>query len=309
MNFFSKQTLFTFAVIICGFAAIFVLSGFLEKNRPVLPAGYEDEDLILQGARLKGFSFGFEGLLADWYWMKSLQYVGNKILNSTQDVSMENLKPLNPRLLYPYLDNATTLDPKFLSAYQYGAVILPAIDNELAIKLSVKGIENNPNEWRLYHYLGYIYWRLENHQKASEIYEQGAQIAGAPDFMRLMAAKLKSEGGSRETARTIYRQMLNDAADISIKQNVEMRLLELDSMDERDAIRMALKEFQKNNNRCANNWQEIFPLLQPNKLPGNRNLRIDKLNNLVDPTGAPYVLDKGNCDVRLDARETKIPVS
>ena len=308
MKFQSKQTLFTFAVIVCGFAGIFVLSGFLEKNRPALPAGYEDEDLVLQGAKLKGFALGFEGLLADWYWMKSLQYVGGKIINSGEDVSMENLKPLNPRLLYPYLDNATTLDPKFTAAYQYGAVVLPAIDNEQAIKLTLKAVKNNPNEYQFYHYLGYIYWRSKQYERAAEIYEQGSHVPNAPDFMQLMAAKMRTEGGSRSTARAIYGQMLNESQDAQTKQNAALRLLELDSLDERDVIRKALRNFQTKNNRCPNHWREILPLLQNEKLPEAKEFRIDNSNNLVDPSGAPYVLDSGNCNVRLDEQKTKIPL-
>ena len=78
----TKQILFALVVIGCGFVAVFALSGFLEKNRSALPAGYEDEDLALQGANLKGYALGSEGLLADWYWMKSLQYIGDKIVKS-----------------------------------------------------------------------------------------------------------------------------------------------------------------------------------------------------------------------------------
>ncbi len=82
MNKNLKQSLLSAALIIGGFLAVFALSDFLEKNRPALPENFADEDLTLQGAKLKGFALGFEGLLADWYWMKSLQYIGDKILNS-----------------------------------------------------------------------------------------------------------------------------------------------------------------------------------------------------------------------------------
>ena len=304
----SRQVLLTAAIIVGGFAAIFVLSGFLERNRPALRAGYEDEDLLLQGAKLKGFALGFEGLLADWYWMKSLQYVGDKIINSRDDVSIDNLSPLNPRLLYPYLDNATTLDPKFMGAYEYGAVVLPAIDNELAIKLTVKAIENNPQKWQLYNYLGYIYWRAEQYEKAGEAFEQGSRMANAPELMRSIAAKMRTEGGSRATARAIYGQMLNESQEEQIKQNAQLRLLELDSLDERDVIRKVLRDYQTKNNRCANNWREIVPLLQNEKLPDAKDFRVDKSYNLVDPSGAPYVLDKETCDVKLDEKGTKIPL-
>lgn len=301
----AKQTLFAVAVIISGFAAIFVLSGLLEKARPALPENYADEDLALQGSRLKGYALGFEGLIADWYWMQSLQYLGDKILSSREQISLDNLNPLNPRLLYPYLDNATTLDPKFISVYEYGAVVLPAIDKNQAIKFLEKGIADNPNEWRLYQHLGYIYWRLGDYRKAAETYASGAKISGAPDFMLMMAAKMKSEAGSRDTARAIYRQMFDEAQDEQTKENAGSRLLQLDSLDEQDAIRAALQSFKEKNNRCANDWREILPVLQTVKLPDNKDFRVDKSNNLVDPSGAPYILDKQICDVKLNAEKNE----
>lgn len=299
------------AVIVFGFTGVFLLSGFVEKNRPAPLAGLEDEDLALRGGRLKGFSLGFEGLIADWYWMQALQYIGEKLVRdreTNQKLNLENLNSLNPRLLYPLLDNAATLDPRFTAVYSYGAVVLPAIDSQQAIKLTEKEIENNPNEWRLYEQLGYIYWRLDDYEKAADIYNAGAKISGAPPFMLVMASKMKSAGGMRETARAIYEQMLAESPDRQVKDNAALHLLELDSQDERDAIRQVLQNFQAKNNRCANNWREILPFLQTVKLPEGKSFRIDAANNLVDPSGAPYILDKAGCDVRLDEKTTKIPL-
>jgi tetratricopeptide (TPR) repeat protein len=304
----STKTVIAIAVIIIGFSAVFVLSNHLEQIKPAPPEGYADSDLALQGAKLKGFSFGLEGLLADWYWMQSLQYIGGKIVNSNEDLNLENLNSLNPRLLYPYLDNATNLDPHFMAVYEYGAVVLPAIDAGEAIKIAEKGIANNPNEWKLYHQLGYIYWRLGNYEKAAETYAEGAKIAGAPPFMKMMSARMRSDGGSRDVAREIYLRMSEESDDKRVKDNAAIRLLEIDSSDERDAIRAALQNFKAKNGRCANNWQEIFPLLLGVKLSSGRDFRADKSNDLIDPTGAPYVLDKQNCDVKLDFEKTKIPM-
>ena len=304
----SGKSFVAVAVILFGLVAIFLLSSFIEKNRPPLPEGFEDEDLALQGAKLKGYSLGFEGLIADWYWMRSLQYIGEKIIKTPHEkLNLEDLTALNPRLLYPLLDNATTLDPQFMEVYAYGAVVLPAIDKEQAIKFTEKGIADNPNEWRLYQQLGYIYWRLNNFEKASEVYSKGASIADAPPFMKLMAAKMKSEGNSRDTARAIYEQMVVESNDSQVSNNATFRLLELDSLDEQDAIRSALQTFKNKNNRCANSWREILPFLQTVKLPNDKDFRIDKSNNLVDPSGTPYILDKENCEVSLDKEKTKVP--
>ncbi len=291
-----------------GFFAVFTLSNFLEKNRPALPETYADEDLSLQGAKLKGYALGFEGLLADWYWMKSLQYIGDKILNSRKDFSIDNMNSLNPRLLYPYLNNATDLDPKFISVYEYGATVLPAIDKEQAIKLTQKGIDNNPDNWRLYHYLGYTYWRLNDYEKAAETYAKGSQVAGAPEFMKSMSARMKSEGGNRETARAIYRQMSDEAQDAQAKENALLRLLQLDSLDELDAIQKTLNSYKLGSSRCPDNLREIFPLLKNVKLPTGKDFRLDNSNNLIDPTDTPYLLDRENCTVKLDLKKTKIPI-
>jgi tetratricopeptide (TPR) repeat protein len=310
MNKNSKQLFVSLALIACGFGLIFVLSNYIAAARPPLPAEYEDEDLALKGARLKGFALGFDGLIADWYWMQSLQYIGGKIEKSEQQfINIEDLTAMNPRLLYPLLDNATTLDPQFLAAYSYGAVVLPAIDPAQAIKFTEKGIRDNPTVWRLYHHLGYIHWRLKDYEKASEVYAEGGRIAGAPDFMRLMAAQMKTRGGSRETARVMYRQMFDEAQDKQTRENAALRLLELDSLDERDAIRGALDNFRAKNNRCPANWREVFPLLRGQKTAAGANLRFEAATAApVDPTNVPYVLRSENgCEAAIDDKTSKIP--
>ena len=297
----SLKTLISAAVIVIGFAAIFGIGNYLEKTRPELPASYEDEDLSLQGARLKGFALGFEGLIADWYWMKSLQYVGEKILkNPSAKIDINDLTSLNPRLLYPYLDNATTLDPHFLAAYSYGAVVLPAINKEQAIKLAQKGIENNPDVPILYHYLGYIYWKSKDYEKASEIYDKGAALKDSPPFLKFMAANMKADGGSRATARAIYTQMYNEAEDPQIKEAARLRLMTTDALDELDVINPALKNFRQKNGRCISNWSELIPILQNLILPNDLEFHADKANNILDPTGAPYSLDKEKCEANVD---------
>ncbi len=304
-----NRNLFLTLVFIAGaFAAVFALSSRLETTRPALPEGFEDRDLALQGVRLKGYSLGMEGLISDWYWMESLQYIGGKILRNPQiKVSIDNLNPLNPRLLYPYIDNATSLDPHFTAPYYYGAVVLPAIDPQLAIRITEKGIANNPNEWRLYQHLGYTYWRLKEYESAADAYQRGAKIAGAPQFMQMMVAQMRSEGGSRDTARAIYQQMFDGAENDQTRELARLRLLELDSFDDRDQIRIALDKFKAQNGRCVNNWGELLPFMRDLKLPRGREFLIDRNNNLLDPLLVPYVLRKEDCDVSINYADSKIP--
>ncbi len=231
-----KNFVLPLAIIMAGFAAVIGLSGYLERTRPPLPEGYEDSNLTVNGSRLKGYALGFEGLVADWYWMRSLQYVGMKIESSKSEfINIDDLRDLNIKLLYPYLDNATDLDPHFIAAYSYGEIVLPAIDPDKAILIANKGIANNPSEWRLYQHLGYIYWKLRRYDDAAAIFEKGSLVSGAAPFMRLMAASMRTEGGSRATAREIYREMLTYSDDEMVRLAAGQKLNELDLMDERDA--------------------------------------------------------------------------
>ena len=172
--------------------------------------------------------------------------------------------------------------------------------------MAEKGIANNPEQWRLYQYLGYIYWRLKEFEKASEVYDEGSRIAGAPSFMRLMAASMKTQGGSRETARAIYSQMLAEADDEQTKQTAEMHLLRLDALDEIDAVNSALEAIKEKRGRCPQTFEEIVPMLRRVKLAQEKSFHIDNAGNLTDSSGVPYVLDEQTCRANLNP-ESKIP--
>lgn len=304
-----KQVL-AITILLAGLATIPVLSRYIESCRPQLDEAYGDSDLQMNAGFLRGFSFGAEGLIADWYFMRALQYLGDKLLkNPEMEIDLDDLRPLNPRLLYPLLDNATDVDPHFIAAYSYGAMVLPAIDPEKAIAMAKKGIANNPDAWRLHQHLAYVYWKLGRYDEASEAYEKGSKITGAAPFMRLMAAAMKTEGGSRETSRAIYVEMLAGSDDGQVRITAERRLRELDSLDERDAIDRVLAEYKERTGHCANSFAEVTPGLLTVKLPSGRGLRADARSRPIDPTGAQYVLDTGNCRVGLDRLHTGLPVT
>lgn len=296
------------AILIFGFGAIYLMSARLEKINQRENESFADEDLYFSASQLNLLGSDFKGLLADWYWINSLQYMGSKISNFQGDININDLRPLNPRLLYPMLDTAATLDPHFITIYSYGAAILPAIDNGLAIKLLEKGVAANPENWRLYHNLGYTYWQQKDYSKAAEIYSEGSKKEGAPVWMRQMGASMQAQGGSREFARQIYSQMFESAEDEQTKSFAELRFAQIQSLDERDAILKALQNFQQKNQRCAASWSEIFNDLRNISLPDKSRLRFDKNGAPLDPTETPYSLENesGKCFVNL-SKDSKVP--
>ena len=140
-----RQTVLLSLLIVIGLGVAAGLNRWLEVNRPPADPSMEEERLYVTGAAARRMSLSFNGLVADWYWMRSLQYVGRKILAQGEKVELNSLASLDLKLLYPLLDTATTLDPQFIPVYEYGAVVLPEINADDAIKLVRKGIENNPS--------------------------------------------------------------------------------------------------------------------------------------------------------------------
>src|SRR6266436_7231741 len=245
------------SIILIGLASAVGLSQWIDSHRPPTNAIVEEEQLYLQGATVRRMSLGFNGLAADWYWMRSLQYVGGKLLNTHENIRLDNMSPLNLKLLAPLLDAATTLDPEFMEPYEYAAVVLPGVNVENAIRITKKGIAANPSAWRLYQHLGYIYWQRGDFKTASETYGAGAQIPGAPAWMQAMKARMLTEGGSRTTAREIYARMYEQAGDEKVKDMARRRLLQLDSLDQRDVLRKLLAAYASRTGHCPSSWREV----------------------------------------------------
>lgn len=289
-------------VIVAGFGIVTSLSRWIDARRPPIDTALEEEKLYTNGETAKRISLGFNGLIADWYWMRTLQYVGRKIVRfQDANVPLDDLRALNLELLYPLLDTTTTLDPQFIAAYEYGGVVLSAINGDDAIKLLRKGIAANPREWRLHQHLGYIYWKRGEYDTASSVYGDGAKLPGAPLWMEEMQARLVAEGGSRNTAREMYRGMAEQTNDVKLKDLAEKRLLQIDSFDERDAIRDALTKFRLRAGHCAANWKDALREMLAERLPNGKSLQIEVTSGApLDPADTPYKLVADGCDVDLD---------
>ena len=295
-----RFTITALCVIVFGMAGVVLLSRWLDARRPA-PGSASEEQLYLNAETAKRISPGFNGLMADWYWLRSLQYVGSKIIDSHSSIQLDNLSSLDLKLLAPLLETSTTLDPQFLAPYEYAAVVLPAIDEAAAIRIARKGITANPNAWRLYHDLGFIYWQQRDFKSASETYGKGAVIPGAPTWMEAMKAQLAVRGGSRNTAREIYQRMYQETDDLNVKIMAGKRILQIQSLDERDVIRRVLSEYSARTQRCASSWPEVSDPLR------KAHLRVEAAGAPLDPTDAPYQLSKAGCDVELGPRSQVPP--
>ena len=293
-------------ILVLGILSLYPLQRWIDGT---VENSVRTEELLYlsSGETIRKLSLGLEGLTADIYWIRTLQYFGRKLIDSGEPLNAGSTANIDMPLLAPLLNIVTTLDPHHLPAYRFGAIFLPERDVPAAIALLEKGIRENPNEWRLYQDIAYTYWqqgnaaRVENrpadYAKAADWYEQGAQIPGARWWMRDLAGLMRIKGGSRETARAIYTGYLTSDEKSISAQAVE-RLKQLRSLDDLDAINSALAKWKHANGSCPSDLRLIASALR------SINISVDDDSMPVDPDGFPYLFDALNCEAKLAIRSS-----
>jgi hypothetical protein len=204
---------------------------------------------------VKRMSLGYSGVLADIYWTRVVQYFGTK----------HKAKSKEYLLLGPLLEMTTTLDPKLLPAYQFGSVFLAqkppegAGDPAAAARLVEKGIHENPEAWRLYYDLGYIYWlELKDPAKAADAFDRGSKVPKAHSWMRVMAAALAGHAGETETAIYMWSNILNSTDDKTLKANALTRLLCLRVDSDVKLLQDRVDQFTKEKGNLPSGWPELI---------------------------------------------------
>jgi tetratricopeptide (TPR) repeat protein len=272
----TKQSLPWLLLPVLGvaFASVWQIQKRIDVQRAALYVE-RDELMLRSGSSVKAMSLEYAPLLADIYWTRVVQYFGNKQL--AHDRNLE--------LLWPLLDVTTTLDPELLPAYRFGSTFLSepvprgAGRPDLAVKLLERGIQANPQSWRLLQDLAYVYYfDVKDYNEASRAFLEGSKLPGAAPFMKIMAAKIAGEGESFETSVFLWREIYDSTTDKDVKRNAAVHLKMLKGRLDCKHIDELSEQFTKRMNRRPANMTE---LVQAGFLAGHP----------VDPEGYPYVMD------------------
>jgi hypothetical protein len=236
-------------------------------------AQQKEELLLHSGSLLKKLSLGYDSLLADIYWTRAVQYYGSKVGNAGEEFE----------LLWPLLDITTSLDPKLMVAYRFGAIFLSepapmgADRADLAVKLVKRGAAANPDDWRLDSDLGFLYyWYLKNYAEASAAYLEASKKKDAPVLMKMMAAEVAAKGNSFSASRAIWTEIFDTAQDSAVKKNAFQHLQSLQVQQDILTLDKYAEDYRKRSGRYPATARELYEsgILSP--IP-------------LDPAGIPYV--------------------
>jgi tetratricopeptide (TPR) repeat protein len=205
-------------LLVCMSASVLLLR---QVDRMRSGATLQEVLYISSPQALKRLSLGYDGLLADIYWTRAVQYFGNKHFAGSQHYD----------LLAPLLEITTALDPHLTVAYEFGANFLaPQPPNgaglpQRAIELSEFGIRNNPNEWRLYYDLGFIYYmELKDYAHAADAFARGSRVPNAHPFLGVMAAQMAQHSGELRMAQMMWATTYQSTQDRNVRANAATHL-------------------------------------------------------------------------------------
>jgi hypothetical protein len=258
-------------LIVCMASAVLLLRR-LDRMRS--GATLEEVLYIPSPKTLKRMSLGYNGLLADVYWTRAVQYFGEK----------HTAKSTQYRLLAPLLDITTELDPRLIVAYQFGSVFLAqkppegAGEPAKAVALVERGIQANPNHWRLYYELGFLqYMELKDPAAAARAFQRGSQIPGAHPFLKVLAAAMAQHAGEVQTARMLWTTTYESTEDKMIRANAVKHLRALRVDEDVPQLEALVAEHKRRTGQQPASWMSLISAGLLRGVP-------------VDPLGHPYKL-------------------
>jgi len=259
------------AVLLSSMAGVMAMLHVIDNQR----RGAAQETLYVTSPKaLRRMSLGYTGLLADIYWTRAVQYFGEQHHHESGDF----------RLLAPLLEVTTQLDPKLLPAYQFGVNFLapkPPSGAGLpgaALALTKYGIEHNPNQWRLYYNLGFLYYtEFKDYGKAAEAFQQGAALPIHNEFMPILAARMAQHAGEFDTARMLWLTTFQSTKEPRIRENAAQHLVALQVDQEVTQLEQIVEKYRETTGHFPATISDL----------GRAGLlRVSPL----DPNGHPYKL-------------------
>jgi tetratricopeptide (TPR) repeat protein len=276
-----KISMIAGACLVLSLAASSFLLHRIDKLRPQATL---DEVLFLNSPKvIKRASLGYDGLMACIYWTRAVQYFGDR----------HRFAATSYKLLAPLLDITTQLDPHLVVAYEFGSSFLApkppfgAGQPQSAIDLMNYGIQNNPDNWRLYYDLGFVYYtELKDYKNAADTFARGSLVPNAHPFLKVIAAQMASHAGDYDTARRLWSVSYQNTQDKLIKQSALDHLRALRVDEDVEHLQQAVTRFGERAGRLPTSMSE---LVNAEGLPGTP----------VDPDGHPYKMTpEGRIEIR-----------
>jgi len=240
-------------------------------------------------------ALSFKSLIADVYWIRTVQHFGSARLAAPGTQNYD--------LLFPLLDLTTSLDPRFKMAYRFGSTFLAEAPPggpgrpDLAIRLLEKGLAAQPDRWEYAYDLGFVHYRRRNYASAADWFGKAGAVPGAPTWLPPLEAVTRTRGGDRATAKLLWSELMRGAGaeDTWMRNEAARRLRQLDALDRIDAVSRVIAAYRARTGHVPMSWAELIGAGALRGIP-------------VDPDGLPMQLNPYWGLVTLDPKSELNPL-
>jgi tetratricopeptide (TPR) repeat protein len=247
------------------------------------------------GRLLKVADIGFDAVVADLMWLKGIQYYG-------EHRKTDRAYPLAAHIF----STITDLDPGFIGAYRFGALVLAEDVGSapLAITLLRKGIRENPDAWELPFDLGFLYFiDLADYSKAAHYFRFASRIGDAPDIARRFTAFAYLKAGKIEVAQALWEEVARSTSNKIMRQVAKVALQNLDLDAAVEKLSELVERFRANRGRFPATLDDLVEAGLVKAIPpdpfGGTYFLDPRMNTVTSTTRAREVADGATAVLRL----------
>ena len=215
-------------------------------------------------------SFGFEQLVADWYWVRGLQYFVEPAqeLNHYRNLGdfLEVVVGVDRTSTTPTSSPASP-SPSTPGRYQFA-------NTDRAIGFLQRGVAKWPDDWQMRLYLGFYLLNFRDDPAgAAEQFSKAAPIPEPHPTSRASRRKLLTLSGDVERGRLFTEQMLAVTDNPDEKARLQQRLREIEAEGALRKVEAAARQFHDQQGRWPIGLGELAALGPLPRFPRTRGWR------------------------------------
>jgi hypothetical protein len=241
--------------------------------------------VLPDGNAVRVLSLGFERLVADLFWIRTVYYVGDEVVSAARWPAAERLTNL-----------VTDTDPSFDTAYIVMSSVLGGLrnDTDAAIRVLEKGAAVSQH-WRVHFLLGFQYFmEKEEYLRGAECLQRAIALGGPP-YLQLLVSRLYAHAGDPDTALSFIALRLQNEETPEIREQLQQRFSDVWINRDLALIDAAVAKYREAKRRAPSDVQALVAAGLLEKLPR-------------DPKGGEYFLEEGRAATRLTYQELKLNI-
>lgn len=151
------------------------------------------------GVWVRQATLGYETAAADLAWLRGIQYYGEHRLSDQRYDMIGHVMGI-----------VADLDPRFEQPYVFGGFTLAQElkQPERGLALLQRGLEANPDSWRLAFEVGFLYYvSLRDYATAARYFTRASRMPDAPDYVARFAAWSSQRAGNHAMAILLWKRV------------------------------------------------------------------------------------------------------